>query len=68
MEREWFSEFGESSAGLKISPANNQILSNNGIGNIPVSVNNGIRIIQNDMYVPELSANLLSLSKMVEKE
>ncbi|XP_031358252.1 uncharacterized protein LOC116181936 [Photinus pyralis] len=65
-ERDCLEDF-ENLIDSKIVVANNQRISGAGIGNAPVHTKSGIKTISEIVYVPELRANLLSVSKMVEK-
>src|SRR5436190_14016879 len=53
--------------GIEINLANNQTLVSKGTGNVPVQVKNeNIKSISKVLFVPNLSANLLSVSQTVE--
>jgi transposase InsO family protein len=53
---------------LEITVANNQKIFSSGIGDIPVSKSNSeIKSISDVLYVPEVNANILSVSKCISK-
>ena len=53
---------------LEVSVANNAVEIGSGMGNVCVNLPEGVKIIQDVAHVPNLSANLLSVSKIVEKD
>lgn len=53
-----------------IKVANNQIVTSQGIGQIKLTINNQVSplLLSNVLYVPNLSNNLISISKLVQKD
>lgn len=59
----WMSNF--KCVNTEVSMANDDKVCSKGIGNVSVHVNEGSKLITNVAYVPSLSTNLLSVSKVV---
>lgn len=64
--QDWMKNYHDD-VNLKVTVANNEKVFTKGRGDVPVYVKEGLKTIQSVVYVPELSTNLLSVSKMVEK-
>jgi hypothetical protein len=67
-KRDWLKDYREDS-NKEVMFANNNKLFSKGVGNITIRINESDDpiAVENIMYVPELSANLLSVSTLVRK-
>jgi hypothetical protein len=69
MKHDWMQNFSTLDKCMEVTVANGEKLSCLYSGNVPVHTNrNGANTIQDAMFVPEHSINLLSVNKMAEKE
>ena len=62
--KDWMNDYKVDKS-LEVSVANNAVEIGSGMGNVCVNLPEGVKIIQDVAHVPNLSANLLSVSKVV---
>lgn len=68
MRKDWFVNYSNKDS-KEITVANNQKLKGNGVGEVKVNLKGDIqKTITDVIYVPDITANLLSVSKMTEKD
>lgn len=64
--RDWFTYVNKVN-NVDISCANKQKMTISGVGDIKIKLNNNVATVNESLYIPDLSANLLSVSKLVSK-
>lgn len=69
-KKEWLSNFNSNVESKVITLANNKNVSSTGIGDVQLLKKNNLELssIKNVLFVPELSTNLISVSKAVDKD
>jgi len=65
--KQWFTEISEERLNKNVKLGNDTVLNVAAKGNIRVQINDGMHVISNVYYVPELKTNLLSLGQLQEK-
>lgn len=68
MRKDWFVKYSTKDS-KEITVANNQKLKSNGVGDVEVNLKDDVqKTITDVIYVPDIAANLLSVSKMTEMD
>ena len=65
--KEWFSVFNEKDSGLSVTLPDDSNIQSGGSGNVKLQFSDGEKTLTNAVYVPNLGTNLISVSKMTEK-
>jgi len=69
MKRDWFEDYHSSLDNSTVSVANGETLNKRGFGNVVLNSDiHGKTTIQNVLHVPEMSVNLLSVSKLTKND